>query len=102
MRAHQIYSNALSFGVIAEGFDPMHVGLAAKPCELALGVVTMALLGFGNGHLFADALEENGLCLAVSEGVEGFDGPVAGKECAGFCDETGGEHLGATMIQAFV
>ncbi len=47
-------------GIIAEGFDPVHVGLAAKPGELALGVVAMALLGFGDGYLLADALEENG------------------------------------------
>ena len=76
----QVGCNALRFGIVAEGFDPVHVGLAAKPGELALGVVAMALLGFGNGHLLADALEENGLRLTVSERVERLDRSVAARE----------------------
>ena len=92
----------LRFGVVAEGFDPVDVGLAAKPGELALGVVAMALLGFGDGVFSLTPLEENGLRLTVAERVEGLDGSVAGEERAGFFDETGGEHLGAALIEAVV
>ena len=36
-------------GVVAEVFDPMDIGIAAKPGELALGVVAVSLLGGGDG-----------------------------------------------------
>ncbi len=34
--------------LVAESFDPLHVGLAPKPRELSLGVVAMALLRRGD------------------------------------------------------
>ena len=80
----------------------MDIGLAAKPGELALGVVAMALLGFGNSCFLADALEENGKCLAIAERVERFDRTVAGQKSAGLFDQAGGEHVGAALVQPLV
>ena len=98
----EIDGGLLGFGVVAEGFDPMDTGLAAEPGELAFGVVAMALLGFGDGDLFTDALEENRLRLTIAERVQNLDGPVAGEESACFLDETGGEHGGAAVVQTVV
>ena len=100
MRLHEIDGSAEGIGLVAEGFNPVDIGLAAKPGELTLGVVTMALLSFGYGDLLTDPFEENRLRLPVAERVEGFDWAVAGKKRASFCDETGGEHFRATLIEA--
>ena len=77
-------------GVVAEGFDPVDVGLAAEPGELALGVVAVALLGGATASSRWSLAAQDGEGLPVAEGVEGFDGAVAGEEGAGFIDEAGG------------
>ena len=51
-------------------FDPVNIRLAAKPGELALGVVAMALLGAAMASS-SGIRREDGDGLAVAEGVEG-------------------------------
>jgi hypothetical protein len=52
---------------IAEGCDPMHLRLAAKPCQLAFGVVAMALLRCGDGFWFCECAVDYAKGLAVAE-----------------------------------
>src|ERR1700756_1359303 len=79
--------------VVAEALEPQHVGLAAEPGELALGVVAVSLLrrgyGLGEGHLAA----QDAAGLLVSEGVKGTRSSITGRfavlrdEAPGFVDQ---------------
>jgi len=88
--------------VVAEGWDPVDLGLAAEPGELAFGIVAMALLGGSYRFFNRQRVPEHLEGLPVAEGVEGFDGAVAIKEGAGFVDEAGGEHLGGAAVEAII
>ena len=46
---------------------PVHVGFAAEPGELALGVVAMTLLGLGDGLLAGEFVAEDGGGFCVAE-----------------------------------
>ena len=46
--------------VAAAAFEPVHVGFAAEPGELALGVVAVALLGLGDGLLAGEFVLQDG------------------------------------------
>ena len=50
------------FGVGAEVGEPVDCGVFAEPCELAFGVVAMALLGLGDG-LVAGCLLYTSRCV---------------------------------------
>jgi len=89
-------------GRVAEVFDPVDIGFAAEPGELAFGIVAMALLGGGDGFGFGEGAVDCGECLAVAEGIEGFDAAVLVEEGAGFFDEAGGEHGGGAVVDAVV
>src|SRR5215831_16591316 len=80
----------------------MHVGLAAEPGELALGVVAVALLGFGKGDFFAYAFDEERQCLAISERVKRLDSTVAGEESTGLLNESRCKHRSTPFIQALI
>src|SRR4051812_25538861 len=59
----------LDVGVIAEASEPMHIGFAAKPGHLALGVVAVRLLD-GSNHLLARELAAKKLHrLPVAGGI---------------------------------
>ena len=88
--------------LIAECFNPMDVWLAAKPGELALGIVAMALLGCGYRLSPLPRTIHHGSGLSVAEGVERLDGAVAREETAGFFHEAGGKHGGGTLVEALV
>ena len=89
-------------GGVAEALDPMDIGLAAKPGELTLGVVAMALLGGGDGLGKGELAAEVGGGLAVAERIERGNGAVAGEEAAGFFDEACGEHGFGALVEALV
>ena len=57
--------------IAAAAFEPMHVGFAAEPGELALGVVAMALLGLGYGLLAGEFVLQDGGGFGVTERGEG-------------------------------
>ena len=80
----------------------MDVWFAAKPGELALGVIAMALLGGGDGFGLRHGAVEDGLGLAVADGIEGFDGAESGYEGTGFFDEAGGEHGCCAFVETSV
>ncbi len=80
----------------------MHLGFAAKPGELALGVVAMALLGRCAGIGQGDDAVKDGEGLTVAEGVERFDSTVASEQGSSFFDEAGIEHPRGAGIEAAV
>ena len=57
---------------IAESLDPLNVRLAAKPRQLPLRVIAMALLGFGDGGFLAQAVEQ----IESREGRRGIVGNI--------------------------
>ena len=57
--------------VTAAAFEPVHVGFAAKPGELAFGVVAVALLGLGYGLLAGEFVLQDGGGFRVTERGEG-------------------------------
>src|ERR1039458_4210497 len=67
--------------IVAETGQPADTGLAAKPGELAFGVVAMTLGGSGSGESFGRFTAEDSARLAVAERIEG-----AGR-VAVFCDQ---------------
>ena len=99
---YPVCSELERLGRVAEIFDPVNIGFAAEPGELAFGVVAMALLRGGDGFGFGEGAVECGEGLAVAEGVEGFDATVLGEEGAGFFDEAGGEHGRCAVVNAVV
>ena len=89
--------------VAAAAFEPVHVGFAAEPGELALGVVAMALLGLGDGLLAGEFVLQDCGGFRVAERGEGAAvGAVAGDEALGLFDEAAVEHGGGALVDAFV
>ena len=89
--------------VASAAFEPVHVGFAAKPGELALGVVAVALLGLGYGLLAGEFVFEDGDGFGVAERGEGAAVfAVAGDEALGLFDEAAVEHGGGALVDAFV
>jgi len=68
------------FGVVAEGFEPVDVWLAAEPCELALGEAARGLLDICDCHGQADAAFEVGAEVGVADELERLG---AGRNAAG-------------------
>ena len=89
-------------GCVAEVFDPVDIGFAAEPGELAFGVVAMALLSGGDGFGFGHGSVDCGDGLAVAEGVQGFHAAVLSQEGAGFLDEARLEHGCGAVVDAVV
>jgi hypothetical protein len=90
-------------GVAAAAGEPVHVGLAAEPGELAFGVVAMALLGMGDGLLACELAAEDGGCFGVAQGGEGAaGGAVTSDEAFGLFDEAAAEHAGGAVVDALV
>src|ERR1700731_872290 len=56
--------------VAAAAFEPKHVGLAAKPGELAFSVVPVTLLGLGYGLLAGEFVFEDSNGFGVAERCE--------------------------------
>src|SRR5277367_269407 len=54
-------------GVAAAAWEPVHVGFAAEPCELALGVVAVALLGLGDGLVPCEFVAQDGGSFRVAK-----------------------------------
>ena len=77
-------------------------GFAAKPGELALGVVAMALLGFGDRCIFGQSPCTTPKRLPVAERVERLDGSVARQQAACLLHQPCGEHGGAALIEPSV
>ena len=72
--------------VVSKGFDPIHIGFAAKPGQLALGIVAMALLGGGDGGLFTQGPVEDAEGLPITQRIEGFDTAKSVEKRMGFID----------------
>ena len=53
--------------IVAEGFDPVNIGLATEPCQLALGVVAVPLLGQGYGVFGAERILQDRESLPVAK-----------------------------------
>ena len=47
--------------------QPVDFGVAAKPRELALGVVAMALLGLSDGLIAGEVVAQDGGCFSIAE-----------------------------------
>ncbi len=89
--------------LVTEGGEPVDVGFAAEPGELAFGVVAMALLGGGDGFFAGEFGGENLAGLAVAKGVENGDGrAVAGDDGAGLLYEAVCEHGGGACVDTVV
>jgi hypothetical protein len=63
---HKLGGAGDGFWGVAKAGEPVHVWFAAKPCELTLGEVAMALLGRGYRCGFRLDSVEYGLGLAVA------------------------------------
>ena len=67
MLCHEVVGLVCDVCVAAAARKPVHVGFAAEPGELALGVVAMALLGLRDGLLAGEFAAEDGGCFGVTE-----------------------------------
>ena len=89
--------------VAAAAFEPVHLGFAAEPCELALGVVAMALLGLRDGFVAGDFVAQDGDGLGVAErGERAAVAAVAFDEALGLFDQAAVEHRGGALVDALV
>src|ERR1700722_17615798 len=89
--------------IAAEPFEPVHARFATEPCELALGVVAMALLGLGNSLFAGKFVFEDGGGFGVSQRGEGpavF--AIAGDKAFGFFDEATVEHSDGALVDTLV
>src|ERR1700734_200364 len=103
MRAYKPHDLVDDIFVAAAAFEPVDLGLAAKPGELAFGVVAMALLGLGYGLLAGEFVLENCRGFGVAERGEGTAvGSVAGDEAFGLFDQAAVEHRRSALIDALV
>ena len=87
---------------VSECFNPLHVGFATKPGELALGVVAVALLRCDDclfhGHRAVNDCER----LFVAKRLKSADAAVTCQQVAGFFDESSLEHLCGALIEPVV
>src|ERR1700722_17496548 len=89
--------------VTAAAFEPVDVGFATEPGELAFGIVAMALLGLSHGLLAGDFILQNGESFGVAEGGERTAvWAVASDEAFGLFDEAAVEHGCGALVDAFV
>jgi hypothetical protein len=99
---NQVDRRAQHLRLVAKVFDPGHLRLAAKPGQLAFGIVAMALLGSLDCSLNAQCARQHGHCLPVAEGVQSLHRPVAGKQGARLLDQACRKHGGATAVEAVI
>jgi hypothetical protein len=87
-----------------EAGQPEDAGVAAEPGELAFGVVARALLGVADGARERHAAGEAGERLFVTDTFERFccGSVTASLERADFIEQTFGEHLIDTSVEAGV
>ena len=79
------------------------LGLAAEPCDLALGVVAMALLRLGDGLFAGELAAQDGRGLGVAErGERAAVAAVALDEAFGLFDQAAVEHRRGALVDAFV
>ena len=76
----QVERGGDGFGVVAEGFEPVQVWLAAEPRELALGEAARGSLDICDCHGEADAAFEMRAQVGVADELEGFG---VGRNAAG-------------------
>src|SRR5271170_8008552 len=89
--------------VAATAFEPVHVGFAAEPGELTLGVVAVALLGLGHGLLAGELVLQDGGGFGVTKRGEGTAVfAVAGDEALGLFDEAAVKHSGGTLVDTLI
>ena len=90
-------------GIASAADEPLHLGFAAKPGELAFGVVAVALLGLSDSLFAGDFIVQDGGCFGVAERREGAAGfAITGYEALGLFDETAVEHGGGALVDALV
>ena len=86
------------FGVVAEGFEPVNIWLAAEPGELTLGEASRGSLDICDCHGESDAAFEVGAEVGVADELKRLGifthpgGNAAGDEGADFVEPAGGEH----------
>ena len=89
--------------VAAAAFEPLNLGLAAKPGALAFGVVAMALLGLGDGGFAGQLVAQDGHGFGVTQrGERSAVVAVAFDEAGSFFDESAVEHLCGTLVDTLV
>jgi len=92
--------------VAAEAGEPVECGIFAEPCELAFGVVAVALLGGGDGLVSGKfAAQESGGLGVAERGQWTAIRAVACDELGGLFDEATSvvwrvEHLGGAVVDA--
>jgi hypothetical protein len=87
--------------VAAEAGEPVDCGIFAEPCELAFGVVAMALLGLGDGLVAGDLAAQDGDGLGVAErGERATVDAIAFDELRGLFHQAAIEHLGGAVVDA--
>jgi len=90
-------------GVASAALQPVHVGFAAEPGELALGVVAVTLLGLGDGLLAGELVLQHGSGFGIAErGERAAVCAVSGDETFGLFDESAVEHGGGALVNALV
>lgn len=95
---------ALNFRVISKTLKPHNIWVAAEPCPLALGVVPASLLCRSNSFVDAHAAVNDRKRLLVADGFEGLSAwqESTNEDRFHFIDESPGEHLLDTPVDAFI
>src|SRR5579884_683015 len=88
--------------LVAKAVEPEDVRLAAEPCQLALSVVAMALLGQGNGVSFTNFSAQKRFGLFVSQRIEWPCIAVFFQQHSGLFDQAVPEHRRGAFIDAVV
>src|SRR5580698_3620780 len=81
----------------------MHVGFAAKPSELALCIVAMALLSLRDSFVTRKLTAQNRNCFCISKRRECATAlVVAADKPFGFLDQPTVEHRSSSLVDAFI
>src|SRR5262249_45199998 len=84
-------------------FNPVHIRLAAEPCHLPLGIVSVSLLSRSNGLRQCERAFEILHGLPIAERVERPRRvAVTLLQAASFFDKAAGEHLLCARVEALI
>ena len=91
-------------GGVAETPQPVDIGFAAEPGQLAFGVLASSLLDGGARLLEGEFAAEMGAKFAVADEVKGLGvfGQAGGEEAADFIEPAGGEHGFGARLDALI
>lgn len=89
--------------VAAAAFEPVHIRFAAKPCELAFGIIAVALLGLGHGLFPSEFVLQDSNGFGVAERREWATvSAVAGNQAFSLFNQAAVKHRCSALVDAFV